>query len=107
MKDFVHFFRSEQIVFDLEKRNGVLFNLPDILQCGMIGISGLSSNFKSLLKLIDNSISIIRNEVYNTGYKVHTYSDTRSDGIELSDVFSRLKTYMKKFEEKKNVYQFN
>lgn len=94
MKDLVNNFRSELLVFDLEKRNGIIFNLPDVIQCGMIGVSGLTSNLMDLCKLIDNSISLLRSLVYTKEYK-SILNDSRTDLVELNDIIGRVKLYVK------------
>jgi hypothetical protein len=94
MKDLVHYFRTEMLVYDLEKKSGVVFNLPDILQCGMIGISGTSNNYRDCIKLMDNSTSLIKSLVYTKEYKP-VFSDSRSDMIELSEVIGKVKMFIK------------
>lgn len=100
MKDLVHFFRSEMLVFDLEKKSGIAFNLPDILQCGMIGISGVASNYKQLWKIIDNSLNLFKSQIFTKDYKPFL-QDYRTDLIDLNDIFGRAKMIYKNLMKEK------
>jgi hypothetical protein len=95
MKDLVHYFRSELLVFDLEKKNGILFNLPDILQCGMIGISGIANTYRDLWKLLDNSLNLLKTQIFPKDSKQFLQDDFRSDGVDINDVFGRVKMIYK------------
>jgi len=102
MKDLVHYFRAEMLVFDLEKRNGILFNLPDILQCGMIGISGIAGDYVELWKILDKSLSHLKTQICKLNEKKNVViDDFRSDIIDVLDIFGRVKMIKKHiFKEK-------
>lgn len=100
MKDLVHYFRSEMLVFDLEKRNGIVFNLPDVLQCGMLGISGIAHSYKHLWKIIDNSFNLIKSQVFTKDYKP-ILQDFRSDLIDLNEIIGRIKMFVKNLSKEK------
>ena len=61
MKDFVHIFRSEVndlnkhqvLVYDLERKNGVIFLLPDLLQCGTFGLCVIGNNIKECMRIFE------------------------------------------------------
>ena len=94
MKDLVLAFRTELLVYDLEKQNGILFNLPDTLQCGMLGLSAVSSTTLGLWKLIESSIVLLKSQVYSDEYKI-TIQDSRTDLIDFSEIISRVKMLAK------------
>lgn len=96
MKDLVHLFRAELLVFDLEKHTGVVFNLPDILQCSMLGICGVTNSFKDCLQLIDSSINLIKGLV-TTREQKSIILDARSDLIDLNETISKLKMFIKSY----------
>ncbi len=95
MKDLVHYFRAEMLVFDLVKRSGVLFNLPDILQCGMMGISGVANEYRDLWKLLDNSMSLLKAQIFPKVYSNLITEDFRSDIIDINEIFGRIKLMAK------------
>jgi hypothetical protein len=94
MKELVHDFRSEMLIFDLEKRTGIVFNLPDILQCGMLGISGIANSEKEIWKFLDNSINLLKRKVFPKDYK-QIFEDFRSDLLEFNEIISKLKMMIK------------
>jgi hypothetical protein len=95
MKELVHLFRAELLVYDIEKCNGIVFNLPDILQCGMFGLCSISSSFKECCKLIDNSINILRNQILNFKDFKNFLHESRTDLLDLNEIFGRIKMLMK------------
>jgi hypothetical protein len=94
MKDLVLAFRTELLVYDLEKQNGILFNLPDTLQCGMLGLSGISNNITGLWKLIQSSIILLKSKIIGDEYK-QIFEDSRTDLIKFSIITSQINTLMK------------
>ena len=94
MKDLVLAFRTELLVYDLEKQNGVLFNLPDTLQCGMLGLSGISNSMTALWKLIQSSMTLLKSKIIGDEYK-QTFEDSRTDIIKFSSITSQINTLMK------------
>jgi hypothetical protein len=94
MKDLVLAFRTELLVYDLEKQNGVLFNLPDTLQCGMLGLSGIANNITGLWKLIQSSIILLKSKIIGDEYK-QIFEDSRTDLIKFSNITSQINTLVK------------
>jgi hypothetical protein len=104
MKDIVYLFRTEILVYDIEKRNGIVFNLADVLQCGMIGLCGMincedkdrdkENNIYDLWKLLDGSLNLIKTQVYTKDYK-NVFNDYRTDLIDLNDILGRVKMLTK------------
>jgi hypothetical protein len=98
MKELVHDFRSELLIFDLEKRTGIVFNLPDILQCGMLGISGIAHSEKEIWKFLDNSVNLLKRKVFTKDYK-QIFEDFRSDLLEFNEIISKIKMIIKRMED--------
>jgi hypothetical protein len=65
MRELVQLFRAELLIFDLEKRNGIVFNLPDIIQCGMFGICGVANDQDELLKIIELTVNLMKTKILN------------------------------------------
>lgn len=98
MRDLVQMFRNELLVYDLEKRNGIVFNLPDIIQCGMFGICGIARNKDECFKLFESSINLLKNIVNRKDNKNISLSiENRSDIIDVNDLIGRIKYYLKNF----------
>ena len=96
MRDLVSMFRNELLVYDLEKRNGIAFNLPDIIQSGMFGICGIARNKEDCYKLFENSINLIKNITTRKDNKNISLSiELRSDIIEANDIVGRIKYFLK------------
>jgi hypothetical protein len=51
------------LVYDLERKNGLVFLLPDLLQCGLIGLCIIGNNIKECLKIFEESLNIIKSKV--------------------------------------------
>lgn len=94
MKDLVNDFRSELLIFDIQKKNGIVFNLPDVLQSGILGISGISHGERELWKFIENSFNLLKNRIIHKEFsKVH--DDFRNDRLDFSEIISRLRMILK------------
>ena len=115
LKNFLREFRYDNIVFDIEKKEGIIFNLCDGLECGIFGICGIinndsyermNSNYK-LWKLIDKTMNVLKNIVYKINKKslMSTInkqvfgSPERTDAVELHLIFSKIKKIMKEKEK--------
>ena len=111
LKHLLRDFRYENIVFDIEKKEGIIFNLCDGLECGIFGIVGIinndgyeriNPNYK-IWKLIEQTMNVLKNIVYKINKKslMSTInkqvfgSPERTDIIELHLIFSRIKKIMK------------
>ena len=75
MRDLVQLFRNELLVYDLEKQNGIVFNLPDIIQCGMFGICGLAKNKFDLMKMFEKSVNLVKEIIVNIRFILQYYLD--------------------------------
>ncbi len=96
MRDLVAMFRNELLVFDLEKRNGIVFNLPDIIQCGMFGICGIAKKKEDLFKLLESSINLVKNIITRKDNKNFSLSiEKRSDIIDANELLGRIKYFIK------------
>ncbi len=96
MRDLVGMFRNELLVYDIDKRNGIVFNLPDIIQCGMFGICGIARNKEDCYKLFDNTINLVKNIITRKDNKNITLSiELRSDLIDTNDLVGRIKYFLK------------
>jgi len=63
MSEIIKIFRTETLVFDSNKSSGILWSIPDLLQCGIFGLSGIGNTHKECIKLLDDSISLIKSNV--------------------------------------------
>jgi hypothetical protein len=96
MRDLVQIFRNELLIYDLEKQNGIIFNLPDIIQCGMFGICGIAKNKEDILKIFEKSINLLKDIVMKKENKFISLSiESRTDIIEAMDLIGRIKYYVK------------
>jgi hypothetical protein len=101
MKDLVSHFRNEQLVYNVETKCGVIFNLPDVLQCGMFGVSGIYQEFRGCMRLLESTIGLIRTQLMlNSSSKGLLFSQSTTDIIEIIEIFGRIKMVIKKLEEK-------
>ena len=116
LKHFLKEFRYSNLVFDLEKKEGVIFNFCDTLESGIFGICGVlnldviemsNPNFR-LWKMIFNIINIFKDYVYSTQKKLvinklskGLMEKPRTDLVELNDIFTRIKNIMKEKEMEK------
>ena len=96
MRELVQRFRSDLLVYDMEKRNGIIFNLPDIIQCGMFGICGIARSRDDCFKLFENSIHLVKSFITNKENKNISLSiEARSDIIEINDLIGRIRYFLK------------
>ena len=116
LKHFLKEFRYSNLVFDLEKKEGVIFNFCDTLESGIFGICGVlnldviemsNPNFR-LWKMIFNIINVFKDYVYSTQKKLvinklskGLMEKPRTDLVELNDIFTRIKNIMKEKEMEK------
>ena len=116
LKHFLKEFRYSNLVFDLKKKEGVIFNFCDTLESGIFGICGVlnldviemsNPNFR-LWKMISNIINVFKDYVYSTQKKLvinklskGLMEKPRTDLVELNDIFTRIKNIMKEKEMEK------
>ena len=68
----------------------------------MLGISGISEDFRECMRLMENSAHLFKLQLLNTSSKINLNSESkqRTDVIEITEIFGRIKLLIKKFEEK-------
>ena len=114
LKDFLKEFRYSNIIFDIEKKEGVIFNLCDGLECGIFGLCGvinldsLERIYPSLKlwKLINKSILIFKDYIYKTQKKnmiinlnKEILDKKRNDQIDIHAIFNKVKNMLKEKED--------
>ena len=101
--------------FNIEKKEGVVFNFCDGLECGIFGICGIINNdgyeklnlTYKLWKLINQTMNVLKNLLYkwnkkslmSTINKQVFGSPERTDIIELHLIFSKIKKIIKEKED--------
>ena len=116
LKNFLKEFRYSNLVFDLEKKEGVIFNFCDTLESGIFGICGVlnldviemtNPNLR-LWKMIYNAINVFKEYIYSTQKKLMIdnlnkgiLEKPRTDLIDLHDIFNKVKAMMKEKEIEK------
>ena len=113
LKDFLKEFRYSKIIFDIEKKEGIIFNLCDGLECGIFGLCGvinldsLERTYPNLRlwKLISRAILIFKNYIYKTQKKnIITnlnkgyIEKNRNDQIDFHSIFNKVKNTLKEKE---------
>jgi hypothetical protein len=94
MKDLVQFFRVEYLIFDIEKKNGIIFNLPDIIQSGMIGLCIIGNSAKEVNGLLKNSLELLKLQINLKEQKQFAY-DAKSDLIPFDEISEAIRLYLK------------
>ena len=98
MKDLVKSFKLENLIYDVEKKKGTIFNFSDVLECGNLGICGIlnledaemmNDNFE-LWKMIHDSLHIVAIAVKLNEFQPMLNEDKRTDYIDISDVFNKI-----------------
>ena len=113
LKDFLKEFRYSNIIFDIEKKEGAIFNLCDGLECGIFGLCGvinldtLERVYPSLRlwKLINKTILIFKEYIYKTQKKnmiidlnKGILERNRNDQVDLYAIFNKVKNTLKEKE---------
>ena len=93
-KTFFHMCRLESISFDLEKRRGTTFILSDCLQSGLLSILTVGDNRNELVDKMVESLNFIQTQAGPLPIK-NMNDDTRSDDIDVTDVFSKIRLIQK------------
>ena len=101
MKNLVNEFRKDNLIFDLEKKNGTIFNFSDILKCGNMGICGilnienidLKNQFFEIWKMIQNSMYIISSECKINEFQPLMIEDQRTDILNILDIFNKINKF--------------
>ena len=101
MKDLVKEFRNENLIFDVEKRKGIIFNFSDILQCGNMGVCGilnledvdLQNDFLELWKMIQNSLHVVSIACKLNDFQPMMIEDQRTDILDIADIFNKVNKF--------------
>ena len=102
MKDLVQLFRNELLIYDLEKRNGIVFNLPDIIQCSMFGICGIAGTQSDLLKIFERTMNLLKNKILKKEKSLKAKiedKDTKMDSIDFFGLTSKIKSYITNYNQ--------
>ena len=118
MKDLVKSFKLENLIYDVEKKKGTIFNFSDVLECGNLGICGIlnmediemtNDNFE-LWKMIHDSLHIVAIAVKLNDFQPLINEDKRTDYIDIADVFNKINKHYNNLlliEKKKKDSNFN
>ena len=113
LKEFLKEFKFSKIIYDIEKKEGVIFNLCDGLECGIFGLCGIINldNLERiypslrLWKLINKAILVFKDYIYKTQKKnIITklnrgiLDKNRNDQINLHSIFNKVKNTLKEKE---------
>jgi len=93
--------RLESISFDLEKRNGITFILSDCLQSGMLSILSVGESRNEVVDKMVESLNFIQSQAGPLPIK-NAHDDTRTDDIEVTDVFSKIRLIQKSLNKEIN-----
>ena len=101
MKNLVQEYRRDNLIFDLEKKNGIIFNFSDILKCGNMGLCGilntsnieLKSQYFEIWKMIQNSMYILSLECKINEFQPLMIEDQRTDMLNLLDIFNKINKF--------------
>ena len=117
LKEFLRIYRYENLVFDLDKREGIIFNFPDGLECGIFGICGVTNldgydrnkgEYK-LWTLIEKTILLLKGMLLEIRKKDHKTDVNvyRNDIIDIQNIYSKVKSIFKEkgktFEQEKKI----
>ena len=116
LKDLLREYRYNNIVYNNVKREGIIINLCDGLECGIFGLCGVV-NLEDieriipelkLWRLIDTSIDLLKNIIFKIRTKkvFSTYSkysnnnniSERNDKIDLQNIVNKIKKIVKEKE---------
>ena len=116
LKNFLKEFRFSKLVFDIETKEGIVFNLCDTLESGIFGICGVMNldvidmnnpNLR-LWKFIYRVIETMKEYIYKTQKKLMINNlskgfleKPRNDQIDLHDIIIKVKNMMKEKELEK------
>ena len=112
LKDLIREYRFNNIVYNIHKKQGIVFNFCDGLECGLFGLCGIISleNIEritpelKLWKLIEQSLNILKSNII--GDKKSIYSSVAknfkfaqiNDAIDVQTIYSRTKRILKEKE---------
>ena len=99
--DLVKSFRDDNLIFDLEKKKGIIFNFSDTLQCGNMGICGIVNNedveIKNVLlelwKMIQNSFQIVSMAIRINDFQPMIVTESRTDVIDAEEIIAKVNKF--------------
>ena len=111
LKHFLRDYRFNNLIFDITKKEGIIFNFCDGLECGIFGICGIINNDNyerinldyKLWKLIDRSLDVLKESMYKINKKAVMSSINkqvfgtldRTDITSIHLIFGRVKKILK------------
>ena len=113
LKEFLKEFRYSNIIYDIEKKEGVIFNFCDGLECGIFGLCGIINldNLERiypslrLWKLINRAVLVFKEYIYKTQKKniiinlnKGIFDQNRNDQISLHDILKKVKNTLREKE---------
>ena len=119
MKDLVKAFKLENLIYDVEKKSGTIFNFSDVLECGNLGICGIlnmedmpiGNDSFEMWKMIHDSLHIIAISVKLNEFQPLLSEDKRTDYIDIADIFNKINKHYNNLlvieKKKKNSYYKN
>ena len=120
MKDLVKSFKLENLIYDVEKKKGIIFNFSDVLECGNLGICGIlnledpemmnKDKDYELWKMIHDSLHIIAIAVKLNEFQPMLNEDKRTDYMDISEIFNKINKHYNNLyliEKKKKDSNFN
>ena len=113
LKELIRIFRYNNIVFNVENREGIIFNFCDGLECGIFGLCGIinlediekiSPELK-LWKLVNISVDLLKKMILQIKKENAITPNTdfndnfeRNDKIEFQDIINKIKKILKEKE---------
>ena len=112
MKDLIREYRFNNVVYNIHKKQGLVFNFCDGLECGLFGLCGIISleNIEritpelKLWRLIEQSLTILKNSVYSNKQILSSMAknivpfDKRNDAVGIHLIYSKIKRILKEKE---------
>ena len=97
INDLVKSFRSDNLIFDVEKKRGVIFNFSDTLQCGNMGVCGMVNledvdlnNHIEMWKMIKTSFHIISMAIKLNEFQPTIVAENRTDILDIGEIINRI-----------------
>ena len=114
LKELLHKYKVSNIIFNMKKKEGILLNLCDNLECGIFGICGVVSLDDydiiipelKLWRMIDTSVNIIKEIIFGiqkskvvTLIKNFYDNNERNDKIDFQYILNKVKKKIKEKEK--------
>ena len=85
---------KQDLIFAIDKAEGVIFNLPEVLIYGLIGLVATASNRQRLTQKINLTVGLLLS-LLNQKSKTKINHDVTTDFIEIRTILSRIKLFFK------------